>query len=107
MVKRARKTDALALAAGETDAALADLRVKAAWQFRFNELEDLRHGTGFTQMHQIDLIIRQTKRDVARDRVVDEKNILWHVTDGRLPRRYQRCRQRLAVDHNLACGWLI
>src|SRR5213594_2252164 len=107
MVKRARKTDALALAAGETDAALADLRVKAAWQFRFNELEDLRHGTGFTQMHQIDLIIRQTKRDVARDRVVDEKNILWHVTDGSLPRTHELRCKRPIVDEDFACRRLV
>src|SRR5919198_2431475 len=106
MVKSARKTDALTLAAGKTNTALSDVRGKAIVQFCFDEVEYLRHSTSFMQRGLIDLFVRQTKGDVARDRIVDEKNILWHVTDGRLPRRHQRCAQRLAIDQDLACRWI-
>src|SRR5947207_1705282 len=85
MIKRASKTDPLTLPARKADAALANFRLKAVAQIRFNEVQYLRHTASFAQAHGIDLLIRQTKRDVARDRVVDEKNILRHVTDRCLP----------------------
>src|SRR5947207_11420961 len=69
VVKRARKTNALALAARKADTALSDIRAKAIMQFCFDEVEYLRHSTSFTQSGLIDLFGRQTKRDVARNRV--------------------------------------
>src|SRR5438093_11509902 len=98
MVKRARKTDALTLPAGKADTALTDVRAKAIMQFCFNEIEYLRHGTNFTQSGVIDFFIRQTKRDVARNRVVDQKNFLWHITNGCLPGRHQARCERLPID---------
>ena len=45
MIKRASKTDPLTLSARKADTALANFRLKAIGQFRFNEVEYLRHGT--------------------------------------------------------------
>src|SRR4051794_13750256 len=107
MVKRTRKTDPLALPARKPDATFADRCVEAIRQFGFDELEYLRHSTSFTQLDIIDFFVRQTKRDVARNRIVDEKNILGHIADGIPPRKYQRSCQRLSIDQNLACGRII
>src|SRR5206468_12830661 len=107
VVKRARKADALALAARETDTALPHDRVKAGRQIRFDEVEYLCRRTRLAQPHRINLVIRQAKRDVARDGVVYEKDILWHVTDGSLPGGNQRRRKGPAIDQDIACGWLI
>src|SRR4029453_6272337 len=107
MVKRGRKTDALTLSAGKAHAALTDVRIKAIAQFRFNEVQYLRHSTSFAQPRAVDLLIWQTKRDVARNRVVDEEDILRHVADRCLP-RWHNCRsEQLAVDQDLACRWLV
>ena len=72
-------------------------------QFCFDEVEYLRHSTSFTQSGLIDLFIRQTKRDVACNRIVDQKNILWHVADGSPPRRHQLWCEGLSIDQDLAC----
>src|SRR3954452_12729345 len=103
MVKRARKTDALALPARKADATFAHRRVKSVRQFGFDELEYLRHNTSFTQLGLVDLFVRQTKGDVARNRIVNEKNILWHIADRLPPRRYQRSCEGLPIDEDLAC----
>src|SRR6516165_7418085 len=107
MVKRARKANTLALPTRKPDPALADSRVKPIGQFRFDELEHLRKSTRFAQSSLINLLIRQTECDVARDRVVGEKNILWNVTDRSLPWRHQRRREQLSIDQYLACRWVI
>ena len=105
MVKRARKTNALALAARKTNTALPHEGIKAVRQFDFNEFEQLRHGASFAQLRRIDLSVQQAECDIARYGIVDEKNILWHITDGSLPRWHQRRCKRLLVDQDLACGW--
>src|SRR5204863_2921041 len=102
VVKRARKTNALPLPARETHTAFTHVRVEAKWQISFNEVEYLRHGASFTQPRGIDLVIQQAKRDVARDRIVDEKNILWHITDGSLPRGHQLRCKRPIIDQDFA-----
>ena len=107
MVKRARKTDALPLAAGKSDTTFPDVRVETIAQFRFNNVEYLRHVASFAQARSIHLIVRQAKRDIARDRIVDEKNVLWHITDGSLPRGHQRRRKGPAINQYLACRWLV
>src|ERR1043166_10221536 len=102
MVKRARKTDALSLPPGKANTPPPYDRVEAEWQFSFNEIQYLRHGASFTQLRTINFIIEQAKRHVARNRVVDEKNILWHIANGRLPRRDQvRC-ERLIINQAFA-----
>src|SRR5947208_10899444 len=103
MVKRTRKTDPLALPARKADATFADGGVEAIRQSCFDELEYLRHSTSFTQLDMIDFFVRQTKRDVARNRIVDEKNILGHIADGVPPRRHQRSCKGLSIDQELAC----
>src|ERR1700757_4368561 len=100
MVKGACKTDALALAAREADTAFPHIRLKAIRQFRFDEVEQLRDGASFAQTRRIDLIVRQPKRDVARDRVVDKEDVLWHITDRSLPRRHQLQCKRPAIDQD-------
>src|SRR5678815_2111229 len=107
MVKSARKTNALPLPTGKSHATLPDIRIKAVTQFRFDEIEYLCHRTRFAQLRRINFTIRQAKRDVARNCIVDEKNILWHITDGGLPRGHQRRCKRLVVNQDLACGWLV
>ena len=107
MVKRARKTDALALPAGKANTSLSHVRLKPVRQFGFNQVEDLCHCASFAQPRRIDLIVRHPKRDVARDSIVDQENILRHITDGGLPRRHQRRRKRSAVDQHLACRWMV
>src|SRR5438128_10098835 len=107
MIKRARKTNALTLPAGKADTALSDVRAKAIMQFCFDEVQYLRHSASFTQSGMIDLFVRQTKRDVARNRIVDQKNILWHVADRSLPRRHQRWRERLPIDQDLASSGVV
>src|SRR6478752_6990235 len=107
MVKGTRKTNALALPAGKTNTTLPHDRIKAGRQFDFNEFDQLRHDASFAQPRRIDLSVRQAECDIARNGIVDEKNILWHITDGSLPRGYQRRCKRLVVDQNLACGWLV
>src|SRR6185503_3408681 len=107
MVKRARKTDALTLPTGKYHAPLPDARVKTGRQFPFDEFEQLRHGTSFTQPRRIDLIVRQAERDIARNGIGDGKNTLWHITDGSLPCGHERRCKRLVVDQDLACGWLV
>src|SRR5437867_3283475 len=103
MVKRARKTDALTLPAGKADTALSDVRAKAIMQFCFDEVEYLRHSTSLPQSGVSDLVVRQTKRDVARNRIVDQKNFLWHITNGSLPGGHQARCERLPIDQDLAC----
>src|SRR4029077_1889245 len=107
MVKGARKADALPLPAGKTNTTLPHDRLKAGRQFRFNEVEQLCRHTRFAQLLRINLVFRQAKRDVARDRVVYEKDVLWHVTGRSLPGGNQRGRKGPAIDQDLACGWLI
>src|SRR4029453_4164272 len=107
MVKSARQTDALALAAGEPDPALPSVRIKPIWQFVLNEVEDLSHRASFAQACRINLIVGQAKSNVPRDCVVNEKDILWHITDGGLPRGHQRRCKRLIIDQDLACRRLI
>ena len=85
MIKRARQTDALALAARKPNTPLPDERVKTGGHFRFDKVEYLCGRACFTQSRWIDLIVGQAKRHVAGDCVVDKKNILRHVTDGSLP----------------------
>src|SRR6266550_6271907 len=103
MVKGARKADALALPARKTNTALPHDRIKAVTHFRFNEVEYLCRGTRLAQPHRINLVIRQAKRDVARDCVVYQKDVLWHVTDGSLPGGNQGRRKGPAIDQKLAC----
>src|SRR5215475_9609571 len=98
MVKRAREADALALPAGKTNTTLPHDRIKAVTQFRFNKIEDLCNCAGFAQSRRVDLVIRQAKRDVARDRIVYEKDVLWHVTDGSLPGGHEPRSKRLTID---------
>src|SRR5215469_11282112 len=106
MIKRARKTDSLPLAARKADTAFPYTCVKALRQFRFDKLEYLRHSTSFPQLGGIDLLVLHTKRYVTRDGVIDKKNLLWHITNRSLPRRHaQRCKQ-LPIDQDLACGWI-
>src|SRR4051794_9170207 len=107
MVKRARKTNALPLPTGKSHAALPHDRIKSVRQFDFNEFEQLSHDASFAQPLRIDFSFRQAECDVARNGVVDEKNILWHITDGSLPRGHQRRCKRLHVDQDLAFGWLV
>ena len=107
MVKRTRKTDPLALPARKADATFADRGVEAIRQFRLDELEYLRYSTSFTQLDMIDFFVRQTKCDVARNRIVDQKNILGHIADGIPPRRYQRSCQGLPIDQDLASSRVI
>src|SRR4030095_8267212 len=103
----ARKTDALTLPAGKTNTTLPHDRIKAGRQFDFDEFEQLRCGTSFAPPRRIALIVRQAECNIARNGIVDEKNILWHITDGSLPRRHERRCKRLVVDQDLACGWLV
>src|SRR5215813_5604923 len=102
MVKRACKTDPLTLPARKADTSFAYIRIKPMRQFRFDEIEDLRHRASFAQARGIDLLIRQTKRDVARNCIVDQKNILWDVTNGSLPRTHKSRGERLPIDQDLA-----
>src|SRR5205807_7571306 len=93
MVKRARKTDALPLAAGKSDTTFPDVRVETIAQFRFNNVEYLRHVASFAQARSIHLIVRQANCDIARDRIVDEKYVLSHITEQILPRAlYHMCK---------------
>src|SRR5215831_10847686 len=107
MVKRACKADPLTLPARKADTAFAYIRIKPVRQFRFDEIQDLRHRASFAQARWIDLLVRQTERDVARDRVVYEENILRHVTDRSLPQRHQRGCERLPIDQDLACRRMV
>src|SRR5215510_6644319 len=107
MVKSARKTNALPLPTGKSHAALADVSIKTIRQFRFNEIEQLRRLAGLAQTDGINFTVLQSKRDVARNGVVNEKNVLWHIADGSLPRRHQRRCQEPAIDQYLACRWLV
>src|SRR4051794_15407006 len=107
MIERARKTDPLALPARKTNTPLPHDRIKTLRQFDFNEFEQLRHDASFSQSGRVDLSVRQAECDIARNGIVDEKNILWHITDGSLPRGHQGRCKRLVVDEDLACGWLV
>lgn len=85
MIQSACEAKTLALAAGKSDASFAHYSLKAARQVAFDEIENLSRRTGFTQPRTVDLVLGNTQRDIARDRVVDEENILRHVADGSLP----------------------
>src|SRR6266511_5534862 len=107
MVKSARKTDALALPAGKTNTTFPHDRIKAVRQFDLDEFDQLRRDASFAQPRRIDLSVQQAECDIARNGIVNEENILWHITDGSLPRGHQRRCKRLVVDQDLACGWLV
>src|SRR6266403_4410280 len=107
MVKRTRKTDALALPAGKTNTPLPHDRIKTVRQFDFDEFDQLRHDASFAQPRRIDLSVRKAECDITRNGIVDEKNILWHITDGSLPRGHQHSCKRLVVDQNLSCCRLV
>src|SRR5215813_1118913 len=102
MVKGARKTNALPLPTGKPHTPLPNVRIKAIRQLRLNEVEQLRRVAGLAQADRINFAIRQAKRDVARNCIVDEKNILWHVTDGSLPRRDPLRCQEPPIDQDFA-----
>src|SRR5258707_15772887 len=102
MVKRTRKTDALALPAGKTNTTLPHDRIKAVRQFDFNEFEQLGRVASLAQPRRIDLSVRQAECNIASNGIVDKKNILWHITDGGLPCGHQRRCKWLVVDQNFA-----
>src|SRR5882757_7595130 len=107
MVKGTRKTNALALPAGKTNTTLPHDRIKAVRQFDFDEFDQLRHDASFAQPRRINLSVQQAECDIARDGIVDEKNILWHITDGSLPCGHHRRCKWVVVDQNFAGGWLV
>ena len=75
---RARDRDALALAAGELDAALTHERVVAVRQ-RLDELRGVRERRGAA-----DLLVgglRPREADVVGDRAVEHRGILRHIRD--------------------------
>src|SRR6516225_2893289 len=102
MIKGARKTDPLALPSRQSDTAFAHVRVKAIGCFGFNEIEYLRRRTSLAQARTIDLVVGQAECDVTRDAVINQENVLRHVTDSSLPRRDERRCERPAIDQNLA-----
>ncbi len=78
-------SDTLALAAGESNSALADGGIEALWKALLDEIEDVRGGGDIVEAFLIDIVIGQAQGDVAGQGVVDEKDILGHVTDAGLP----------------------
>ena len=95
--QRARDRDALALAAREQRAAFADLAVEAL-RHALDELHRVRGARGF-----LDRFARRAReravRDVARDRVVEQHDLL--PDPGDLRRAGSRCVyvvERLAVE---------
>ena len=100
----ARDGDALALAAGELHAALADLRVIAAPAFpvlqvdnEFMRMRELRrrHHLGVARA-------RQAVADIVADRAVQQRGILRHHRNLRAQGFLRHFRDVLAVDQDAA-----
>src|SRR2546430_2321089 len=104
MVKCARKTDALALPARKPDTAFTYVGIKASRQFRFDEIEYLRHRGGLAQARTINFIVRHPERNIASDRIVDKEKFLRDIADRSLPRRNQFGSKRLAINEHPSAG---
>jgi hypothetical protein len=85
VVEGAGEADALALAAGEADAAFADDCFKATGKTVLDESEDLGGGGGAFEGGGVDFLFGQAEGDVGGDRVIDEEDFLRHVTDAAAP----------------------
>jgi hypothetical protein len=95
---RARDRDALALAAGELDAALPDQGVVALGQ----ELDELgRVGEPRGAAHLGVAGLRPREADVVRDRTVEHRGILRDVGEDLANRRLRDVGNRLAADEDL------
>ena len=85
VVEGAGEADALALAAGEADAAFANDGFEATGKFVPDEVEDLGGGGGAFESGGVDIFLGHAKGDIGGDRVVDEADFLRHVADATAP----------------------
>jgi len=98
---RARDCDALALAAGEPDAALADHRVVFQLE-RVNELVAVRDAAHFA--HLLHRGVRLAVADVVGDRPVEQEVLLQHDPELRAVVRQAQVREVVAVDPDHPAG---
>jgi hypothetical protein len=73
-------------------------------QFHLDKVENLGHGTNFSQAHRVDLVVRHPERDIASDCVVDKENFLWDITNCSLPRWDQFQGKRFTVNKYPTAG---
>ena len=100
LIEGARDADALALSAGELDAALADHRLDSL-RLRMHKRIELRHGKRLMDTGIINLFRRLTQRHILADGRVGQIDGLRDIGDVRLP-----CTKFLAnvyaIDRDLA-----
>ena len=84
MVEGAGDADALALAAGKPDAALADAGIEPARQAGDRRVE-LRDAQRRGHAPLVDVAVDDAERDVAAQRVVEQQDLLRHVADVPAP----------------------
>ena len=103
-IERPRDRDALPLTTGQSHAAFADVRVHAVWQ-RVDELLQPCKSDHVRKAPLVDLGVTQPEADVAAQRVVDQEELLRHVSNLSLPSP-ERLLNVGAVDGDLSSGWL-
>src|SRR2546423_1964409 len=84
MIQRSSNSDALELTTGESHTALAHHRIQPLRQ-AVDELFELRRANRTPHGMLVDLSVRQTKRNVAAQRIVGEKDCLRNITHPILP----------------------
>src|SRR4029077_538824 len=84
MIQRSSNSDALQLTTRKSHTALADHRIQPLRQ-AVDELFELRRANRTAPATFVDLIVRQTKRNVPAQRIVGEKDCLRNITDLVLP----------------------
>src|SRR3989344_2411270 len=94
----AGQPDALALAAGEHNAAVPDHCVKLLWQ-RHNKVIDVGLLCGGHNVLSRQL---RVKADVLPDGAVEQKCVLCYVADALSPFAQADARERLAIEQQLA-----
>src|SRR5437879_5921297 len=85
MIKSPGKAETLAFSPRQADAALSDGSLKSVPQFQLDKVDDLSHGTDFSQAHSVDVVVGHPERDIASDRVVDKEKFLRDIPDRSLP----------------------
>src|SRR5207247_6967769 len=99
---RSRDGHALALAAGQPQAALADHRVELLRQ-PGHELRELRQAQRHVDAPLVDLAVAHAEGDVAAQAVVHQVGALGHVADAALPGA-EAAADVTAVDGDTAAG---
>ncbi len=95
-------TDSLALAAGETHAAFADLRIQTVLQ-AIDKIPQLCPLQGILHPLFVDLLFLDTKGNIATDGIIQQINALGNIADLVMP-GIQVLEDILPAYHDLALG---